>query len=220
MEEIEDLEASIYFLENNEIYRTEKPYHLQYPISGVERSNLRTQKNEHIPIRDLRGREDEISFENNGIAILEMETSMTYEEFNDKEKLKNVYCEEVGNALLQYTGAKEVQIYDFDVRSCCLLLFYHLTKFNILLLGTASASWLPLLSHPTITARYPACSCSSRRKVLSLFGSASTNLYKIPHVIVLIPLYEGSMGTKQVLFFNGNIFTSSKDPQNQDSACH
>jgi len=116
MEEIEDLEASIYFLENNEIYRTEKPYHLQYPISGVERSNLRTQKNEHIPIRDLRGREDEIGFENNGIAILEMETSMTYEEFNDKEKLKNVYCEEVGNALLQYTGAKEVQIYDFDVR--------------------------------------------------------------------------------------------------------
>ncbi|KAN0117749.1 hypothetical protein V8E51_003726 [Hyaloscypha variabilis] len=183
MEEIEDLEASIYFLENNEIYRTEKPYHLQYPISGVERSNLRTQKNEHIPIRDLRGREDEISFENNGIAILEMETSMTYEEFNDKEKLKNVYCEEVGNALLQYTGAKEVQIYDFDVRRR--------------LPGFPFSVIQPLLQdiQPALAAH-------------------------IPHVIVLIPLYEGSMGTKQVLFFNGNIFTSSKDPQNQDSACH
>jgi hypothetical protein len=115
MQKNRDLKATAYFLARDDLYRTVKPYYLEYLSDIVPRSNLKTHKIDDLLIRDLRGREHEFTFEENGFTILEMHSSMSYEDFDDKDKVENIYCEELGATLLEYTGATSVQIFDTTV---------------------------------------------------------------------------------------------------------
>ena len=63
-------------------------------------------------IRDLRG-----SFKKNGFTVLEMYSAMSYEDFNDRQKIHDIYCKEIAAGLEEYMGTSSVYIFNINVRS-------------------------------------------------------------------------------------------------------
>jgi len=113
-----DLRATLHFLANDPLYKTVKPYtlHRSY-TSSIPYDNFIDETVDNVAIQDLRGIESSFSFEENGFGVLEMPSAMSYDDFNDREKIEDIYCKEVGDALIKYMGASSVQIFDFAV-SC------------------------------------------------------------------------------------------------------
>jgi len=114
---VRDLHTSAFFLKRDELYKTVKPYaQRDFSDNALPADNLMTQRVTGLPIKDLRGIEEQISFEKNGIAVLEMKSAMSYSDFNDANKVKNTYCNEIANVLLHYMQATLVQVFDVRVR--------------------------------------------------------------------------------------------------------
>jgi len=99
----------------------EKPYTVHYTVSGwagnVPRTNLTDPKAEVVRIEDIRGQEAHFSFQENGFAVLEMDSTLPYEEFENRAKVEKVYCQELASILLRYFDAQAVQFSDIEV-SC------------------------------------------------------------------------------------------------------
>jgi len=107
--------ASLAFLEKDPLYETEKPYRLGYDSENVPATNLIRQFVHGIQMQDLRGFAHELTFERNGIAVLETGITMRYKEFNDSKLVIGRYCNEIGQILLDYMKAKTVQVFDYNV---------------------------------------------------------------------------------------------------------
>lgn len=120
--------TQITFLNRSEVFRKEKPYSIDPEIddwSGdVARSNFSRNRVDNIPVSDIRGKEHLFSFEKHGFAVVEMHSSMVYEEFEDPQCIDDVYCQEVGSCLLKYLDAAEVHIFDVNVHSSFLKPYY------------------------------------------------------------------------------------------------
>ena len=111
----QDVTVTAYFLPKNDLYQTVKPYSLDFETEDVPRSNLTAQKVEDLLIKDLRGPEKEYSFEDNGIAVMNLESTMSYEDWNHQQKVQDVYCQELGVCVLNYLQASSIQIFDAQV---------------------------------------------------------------------------------------------------------
>lgn len=112
-----DVTTSMYFLQPQPLYETEKPYSLRFvPPEGFPRSNIALQKHENVRIADIRPTVDQLSFEENGFMILPLETQLSYDEFDDEARLIEVYLREVADALRDALGAKHVHIFEHTVR--------------------------------------------------------------------------------------------------------
>lgn len=111
----QDLEASLYFLSRHPLYKSQKPYILKYASENLPVSNYITEKVENVPIRDLRGIEDEFTFSKHGFAILNLESTLDYDGFQDESTILDVYFKEVADALLSYTQGASIHFFDFLV---------------------------------------------------------------------------------------------------------
>ena len=116
-----DVQARLRFLKRAEIYKTEKPWGLNYDFdnwpTGVARGNFVREDVENIWIHDLRGKEHQFTFKRHGFAVVEMDSSMTYEDFSIPKKVEEIYCAELSSCLLEYLGATHIQIFDTQVSS-------------------------------------------------------------------------------------------------------
>ncbi len=117
-----DTFGSLRFLNPLVEYKTQKPYSIDYRIqsweSNIPRSNYKSLAIDQIPITDIRGKEDQFTFNKNGFAIIELDSAMQYEDFDDPGKIDALYCEEIASCLLRYfPNAAAVQIYDVEVSS-------------------------------------------------------------------------------------------------------
>jgi hypothetical protein len=102
------------FLASDPLYKATKPYGLTYTSARVPRSNVLRESHE-LAMHDLRERENELTFEKNGIAVLDMQSTMCYEDFEDRDKIVNCFCAEVAAILLDYMAAEYVEIFDYNV---------------------------------------------------------------------------------------------------------
>lgn len=114
------------FISPISLYDTVKPYSISTDveswIGSIRRSNF--QKNvRNVLIQDIRGREGEFSFEENGFAVIDLKTSMLYEDFADPVKLADIYVQEVGACLLDYFGATSLQAFSVIVFSTPFIVF-------------------------------------------------------------------------------------------------
>lgn len=108
--------ATVYYCTRHPLYSSVKPYLIDYEDSSdFPRTNIIPEAHS-ISITDIRGTESTFSFEENGFAVLQMQSAMTYEDFENSEKIRAIYCAEVASCLLQYFGASEVHVFDFAVR--------------------------------------------------------------------------------------------------------
>ncbi|CZS96389.1 uncharacterized protein RAG0_05746 [Rhynchosporium agropyri] len=108
--------VTVYYCTRHRLYTTVKPYLIDYEdLSDFPRTNIIPEPHT-VSISDIRGLEAAFNFENNGFAVVQMESAMQYQDFDDLEKIRNVYCAEIASCLLQYFEAQEVHIFDFAVR--------------------------------------------------------------------------------------------------------
>lgn len=109
--------ATVYYFRRHPLYEQVKPYLIDYEVeNGFPRTNIIPEPHE-VFIQNLRGAESSFSFDENGFAVLEMQSAMEYEDFDDKAKIKDVYLGEISSCLLRYFNARAVHIFDFAVRN-------------------------------------------------------------------------------------------------------
>lgn len=111
------VETSMSFLARDALYDHEKPYRLRYAAEeGIPTTNLRHEKYNPIKINNIRGREQNFSFERNGFAVLKMDEEMSYHDFNNPKSIQR-YLEVVCESLKALLGAEKVQAYQYSVES-------------------------------------------------------------------------------------------------------
>ena len=109
------VQTSMNFLSRDPLYDHEKPYRLRYaPEDGMPITNLRHEKHNPIKISNIRGQEQNFSFERNGFAVLKMDEEMPYNDFNNPKSIQR-YLEMVCESLKVLLGADKVQAYQYSV---------------------------------------------------------------------------------------------------------
>ena len=69
-----------------------------------------------IKVYDLRSAG--LSYAENGISVININTTMNIEDFTKKEVIKNLYLAEVETHLMKALGAKSIFIFDWVLRHC------------------------------------------------------------------------------------------------------
>lgn len=101
----------------------EKPYSLRYePSKDFPRTNFASEAR-HIAIEDVRGRENEFALDRQGFALLRIEPSMEYDDFDDNDKVQTIYFKQVAEGIRKMLGASRVQIFEHVVSNT--LSVYH-----------------------------------------------------------------------------------------------
>jgi len=110
------VQTSMHFLQRLERWALEKPYLLDYvPQPPAKKSNALVEE-QGVVVEDVRGREDQFSFAENGFCIVNLEGGMKAEDFSDDDQVKAHYLPKVGEAVKKALNASRVQIYDYTVR--------------------------------------------------------------------------------------------------------
>lgn len=102
------LHSSTHFLQRGPLYETEKPYSLRFtPPEGFPRANINLERHD-IAFHDIRDRKSKLDFRRDGYTILDFESKMTYEDYDDDEVVKEVLLREIANELKEFLGARHV----------------------------------------------------------------------------------------------------------------
>lgn len=111
----ENIRTRAHFLAENDLYKTEKPYSLRFtPPKGFPRQSTKLEEHE-IQVQDARSRSP-LSFAVEGCTVLNMETSMLYDDYNNEDRVKEVYLRECASQLREFFGASKVQIFEHRIR--------------------------------------------------------------------------------------------------------
>ena len=103
------------FLNRDELYQHEKPYQFRYNVAdGIPRSNLRHSKQESLKIHNMRGREEQFSFEKNGFTVLKLDEELSYDDFDTPAGISR-YLNIVAKQLRLKLNADTVQVYQYLV---------------------------------------------------------------------------------------------------------
>lgn len=112
----QQLLTSICCLDRLELFKTEKPYEIVFKAPGnFPRTNMSTSRHHGIPVHDIRGRQDNFSITRNGFYIMNLESEMTADDFDDEAAIKSIYLPQVAETLKQSLGASRVQVHDYMV---------------------------------------------------------------------------------------------------------
>ena len=109
------IHTTAHFLAQNDLYKTQKPYSLRFPPpEGFPRQSTKLEKH-GIDVHDVR-KLGPLSFKEEGCTVLNLQSSMKYEDYDDEDKVKEVYLREVASHLREFFGASKVQIFEHRVR--------------------------------------------------------------------------------------------------------
>ena len=109
------IESYTHFLKRDPLYNIEKPYTLRYTApNGFPRANIKLDRH-NLSVRDIRPQKDELSLDRNGCFVWSFQTRMTYNDFDDKTKILDVYLSEVADRLRTELGAEKVQVFEHTV---------------------------------------------------------------------------------------------------------
>ena len=109
------VETSMHFLTRDIMYEKEKPFQLKYAAEvGIPKTNFRLEKQDPITISNIRGREQQFSFQRNGFAVLKLDEVISYEDFSNPEGIRR-YLKAVSENLKVLLGANKVQPFQYVV---------------------------------------------------------------------------------------------------------
>jgi hypothetical protein len=110
------VQSSVFFLKRKPLYETERVYELDIePPPGFPRTNMEHEKVNDVVIEDIRGQEQNFTFCNNGFSLINLNGGITYEDFNDADKIEKIYLKNVASKIKSELGAARVQIFDYNV---------------------------------------------------------------------------------------------------------
>lgn len=109
--------GSISFLsQDGSLYMEEKPYSLKFPPpDGLPKSNIQGYSHDEV-IENVRGQEERFSIESHGFALVPLESVIKYDEYDDEEKIVELYLPQVAAMLKRMLKASRVQIFEHLVR--------------------------------------------------------------------------------------------------------
>ena len=103
------------FLERDELYDTTKPYSIMYYLKeDFPRNNLKHALHD-VQIRNMRDLEYLDRLDTRGFGVLRMQTTMQYTDWENLERVGEVYCRELERCLVQKLDAQHVRALDFQV---------------------------------------------------------------------------------------------------------
>ncbi|KAK6334500.1 hypothetical protein TWF730_003714 [Orbilia blumenaviensis] len=109
------VQSSLYFLQRDPIYRAEKVYELRRSHDPkIPRTNMRLDKIEGIDIDDVRGQN--CSLATNGFFLLNLGSTITAEDFDDRSKVTQSFFPQLAGAVKSSLGASRIQIFDYALR--------------------------------------------------------------------------------------------------------
>lgn len=109
--------SELVFLKRDPKHETEKPYKLQYdPGEDLPRKNCVDEVTDGIVIHDFRGREKDFTLDWQGFCVVELETQLAPEDFDDDAKVKQVYYAELKMMLKKELGARRVEVLEHGIR--------------------------------------------------------------------------------------------------------
>lgn len=109
--------TEIYHLQQLPRYGSEKPYTMRYvPDGGVAVTNVEREKHV-VSVKDMRRDVDCDAFnlDRNGFTVSKMATEMKYEDYDDHEKITNVYLPAIESKLLAYFPGSTVDFVSYLV---------------------------------------------------------------------------------------------------------
>ena len=87
-------ETSMYFLAHSPLHK-EKPYRLKcVPSASLSETNIHVEEHK-ISIHDVPQHDQALDLQKDGFALIPMTSAMTYEDFEDEEKIKEIYLKEL-----------------------------------------------------------------------------------------------------------------------------
>jgi len=94
-----------------------KPYNFVDPPKEGPQRNFGAEDHT-VTINDIRGHESDYTLDNNAFSALQnIPSAMTYEDWEDEDKIKSVYYDEVEQLLLsRVPGAKRIFLFDHTIR--------------------------------------------------------------------------------------------------------
>nr|POE69211.1 hypothetical protein CFP56_75649 [Quercus suber] len=107
--------SPIYFIGQQQTLSSEKAYQLKFdPLDGFPPSNI---ESDEYPqkIDDIRGNLDQFSVERNGFAIIPIQERLSYADYGDETKIRQIYLPQVAEAIKELLGAARVQIFEHVV---------------------------------------------------------------------------------------------------------
>jgi hypothetical protein len=103
MAALSDVRTHAFFLPRDDLYDSVKPYILEDASNSIPRSNSHSQRVDNVLFRDLRGKEESITFATSGFGVLHHETSLSYNDFFNPELVYGVYCNTPVAATCRYS---------------------------------------------------------------------------------------------------------------------
>lgn len=113
-----DVESSLWFLDEINEYKTVKPYILAFMPQDEDfpRSNFQRRECPNVLIRDLRSPTAALTFESSGFKVLPIESSVSFTDGDNPERLRSLYFEELQRCLKRDFGCNHVEIVGHQVR--------------------------------------------------------------------------------------------------------
>jgi hypothetical protein len=106
----------MYFLAHNSLYKEVKPHRFKYaPPAGLSETNIHVEEHE-VSIHDVRQHGQALDLQKDGFALIPMTSAMTYEDFEDEKKIKEIYLKELAEGLKTSLNASRVQRFEHLVR--------------------------------------------------------------------------------------------------------
>ncbi|KAF2106425.1 putative CmcJ-like methyltransferase [Lophiotrema nucula] len=94
------VKSSLWYLEESELYRTTKPYHLTFiPDTGLPQTNINAVEAKDISIVDLRTWREPITFDTNGFTLLTLDDNFGNPDYESKAFLEQHYFPSLESSL-------------------------------------------------------------------------------------------------------------------------
>ena len=103
------------FLQRDKFYDTTKPYSVMYYLQeDFPRNNLK-HISHNVEIRNMRRLESLEQLDTRGFGVCQMKTAMKYADWENYERVGEVYCRELEDHLAKKLAAQHVRALDFQV---------------------------------------------------------------------------------------------------------
>ena len=124
--------SSVYFLERNSLYLSEKPYSLRFEFTAavpLPRTNVLREPHD-IALYDLRPCKVDFRIDKQGFAVVDLSSVLRYEDYSNNDKVKDVYYKEAEAAIsnllpkskwarvIEHTASSVIPLYAHFDLSC------------------------------------------------------------------------------------------------------
>ncbi|GIZ49085.1 hypothetical protein CKM354_001212500 [Cercospora kikuchii] len=112
-----DVQTETYYADRDDKFLSEKPYELKFlPPEALPLTNMTWSRHDGIHVTDIRGHESQYTAREHGFQLSSMSTTLAYGDFDDTQKVEQVYTKEVAECLRSKLNAARVLVFDYNIR--------------------------------------------------------------------------------------------------------